>query len=213
MTTYTKAEYLALMGFYFPEGERITAARVAWRETRGRPRQINPQPVDGGCKGSGSKHATGLFQIVPACFPDLDENKLLNEPMYSAGAAAGIVAKSGWGPWKIGGNVPPAGLDEYGTEAEWAALDLDAAKGVWSTAVGVTAGPTEALETAGDAVEALGRLGSFLTSWDTWRRALLLAGGAGLVVAAVYLVAEDLGNPLQSITAAAAGAALKIPTE
>lgn len=210
---------LVMQNRYFAANDRAMAARVAWRESRGRPRSINPQPVGGGCKGSGSRHATGMFQIVPACWPvvagqPLDESRLLADPAYATEIAAEIVKQSGWRPWTMAGAIPDDFAGAEPTTDWWYWYQAAQVRGYMNGRYfppgdGGTAttgiGPVDA---GVNAINEAGGIADFFTSWDTWRTVLFVAGGGVLVVLGVTAVANDLGArlPLPGPAGAIAGA-------
>jgi hypothetical protein len=210
--TYDQADYIGLCsqaGF----ADAVTAARVAWRETRGRPAQVNPQAVGGGCTGPGSHHATGMFQFVPACHPTFDAARGLTDPRYCASFAADVVKQAGWGAWKQGGKTPPDGLDascgpisdwglpipwkdsHWGRAVERGYLDGSPASVGAETSSGVPGldGAVAALSTADDVLR-------MMTSWATWQRVLYVAGGLALITLGTIAVTVDTsGLSIKSI--------------
>lgn len=197
-TALTKKDVLGLaLAAGWRGQDAITAARVAWRETRGRPAQTNPEPVNGGCTGPGSRHATGLFQIVPACHPTFDAGRGLVDPIYNAEFAHGLWQRAGWGPWKQNGQTPPAGLDSSaGPESEWLRLLHEHYPN--AQAVGVTELPGVVADAAG--AVGIDDFAAMLTNPDTWRRVALVVGGAVLFALGLAAVSSDLGSPLRTVS-------------
>lgn len=56
---------------------------------------------------------------------------------------------------------------------------------------------------ATDALGTLGNLFSLLSDWDTWRRLLLVLGGAGLVLGGLSLAGVDVGGGLGGVASSA----------
>lgn len=162
----------------------VRAAAIAWAESHGNVSAVNPIPVGGGCKGSGSHHATGLFQIVPACHPDCDEDRL-TEPLYNAQCAAKISRNgTSWAQWSTSSSAR-----KY--EAAMRGADTSAPAPPGGGALGILNKIPNPFDTAGDVAGALGNLGAFVTNRENWMRLLWVWLGAGLVTAGILIINRD----------------------
>lgn len=214
--TLDPADYIGIVVQTWPKGSGVqTAAAIAWRESRGRPRITNTQPVNGGCTGSGGRHATGMFQIVPACWPRFDEARLTSDPFYNSQAAYQIFAEQGWSPWETAPDVDMSpGKGFPGADPEdwlywWQGAQV---RGYMNGEFTQTGAMLETgITPVDDVARAVGgwdQVAELVTSWSTWRRVLFVTTGAGLVIAGLAAISADLGvtPPLPG----AAGAAVKL---
>lgn len=216
--TIDPADYIGIVVQTWPKGSGVQqAAAIAWRESRGTPSVTNTTPVNGGCSGPGSRHATGMFQIVPACHPTYDAGRLLTDPLYNSTAASEIQARNGWGPWETAPDVdlsPGHGFPGAQPTEDWLYWWQGAQVRGYMNGDYVQSGAM--LETgiapvddAARAVGGWGEVASLLTSWSTWRRVLFVTAGAGLVIAGAAAISADIGGPSLPLPGPA-GAALKI---
>lgn len=191
------------------------AACICLAESHGHVAIVNPIPVPG-CRGPGSNHATGLWQIVPSCHPDYIESRL-TDPAYNAYAAAGISLKgTDWHQWSTSRGKTGGAWTGFRSRVQAAAKAAPTATGShtpggssawWSipNPIEIGKGAVEGGKEVVELYRSATKLAGFVTDLDNWRRLLWVWAGVGLITAGVLILNRDTVQ--RAVVAGATGGA------
>lgn len=217
LTTVQVVQLASAAGF--PREDLITAAGIAWRESRNNPGAVgdvnNPKP---GCRSLGlmqinvcpSYNNAGIWFRQQS---ETDPNHVLLNPYENMRAAVELRRQSGWRPWstyragipapdtaRIQSDIAAAGgLDQV---LAGAAATAQAA-GAGSLAGTLGSSSSMSLPSIGNPLDGF-RFFAMLTDPATWVRVGLVLGGAVLAALGFYAVARDQGWLPQAKLAAGA---------